>query len=342
MTRAEEKLRLAGQRVQEQSLAHALLFLVIGVAIGTLGGGGIGYWLNLPTARPETPTPVAPSQEPQPVATEEGPTFIEDPNIEKESEALQAERRQLRDSWLESAEQVANQTGDGEAKKVVRFLRDNGCLLAPISLGVQFLEEGKTDNWVGIVPLLPGDETKSEYWQKENEESMAAWFLPTSRFLVLRSNMAFSPTWQGILLLHEGHHACTYIPTPYDWEDTQTFCYKERDTHAFQNRVMQRLGGVRYEQLLRQEINRMRTALKEEEASLDTHYPQRTEYNFALDGVFGEAQSQMEQDARQSHFWIHAVFVLMEEDLVGDVEDRKALFLRELYEKANHLPEQNR
>ena len=61
--------------------------------------------------------------------------------------------------------------------------------------------------------------------------------------------------------------------------------------------------------------------------------PSRTEYNPGLDNALGPALSTLEKDARQTAFWIHAVFKMYEQDrgIGADAESGKAAFMHTIY-----------
>lgn len=242
------------------------------------------------------------------------------------------DRPEIWREWLSAAETVARCTKNRQAKEVWQFLTENGTVSQPHFLGFQYLEANKARNWFAAVPIMPGDEGVSQHWQKMCQTNQAAaHFLPDMRAIIVKPGL--SPLWRGILLLHEGNHARSWIRTPYDWQDQQIFSEKERDTHTFQNHLMEALGGQRYRELLHREVQRILTVAKEGEGPLGSFLPTREEYNPEFDEIFDPAESEFDQALRQTHFWLHAVFNFLETYFKGDVERQKALVLWNDYSK---------
>ncbi len=285
----------------------------------------IGFaWRTSPEARP-SPSLINNGQLPS----------TELPIAPTEDEGTQQKRRKILTNWLDAADSVATQSQDPEATAVVAFLRKNAILAAPTNMdGIQTLESSQNDDWVAILPLIADDELKGGHWKSffSTSESIgaAANFLPESRTIILKDSVPLHPNWKGMLLLHEGHHAHTFIREMYDWTDQQTYCTKERDTHSFQNRVALTFSE-RYAPILTSETSRLKATIKKDQGLIGTDFPDRGEYNTHLDAVFGEARSERERDIRQSHLWIHACFDLIDQEFKGDTENQKALFLRTIY-----------
>lgn len=262
------------------------------------------------------------------------------------------ERERLRKEWLDSMDQVARVTGDEDAKAVAGFVRDNNILAAPHVIregpekglrASKTLEAGRTETWFALIPMMAGDETLGGGWKRFAQGKAGAVYKPDVRCMILPAQ-EIGGEWKGVTLLHEGFHALQIMAEGYDWTDVRTFCHKERQTHQFQNKIMKKLGGARYDMAVKAEMQQVREKLAKEGKPFWPNYVQRGEYNPLLDDVFGKARSQLDQDMRQTHVWIDAVFRLVDEETKGSVdekEERKALILKTIYAEGGVLPGMN-
>lgn len=250
--------------------------------------------------------------------------------------------------WLEAARVIAERSQDRQAQLIVSFLKGRLVIGEPVNSAnghiaakVLWAAEGPIVVW--MIPMLPEDMKLGESWQRYAEsKSVGAGYDPETSWIILRSE-PMSPVWKGIVLLHEAEHARAYTSEHYDWQDAKTFCYKERDTHILQNRLMGKIGGATYRKIIDAEIDRMRRKIAEKNLPIGTAFPNREKYYPDLDrmDVFGPALSDLERDMRGTHVWIHAIFDWIDLDLPGtveDKEDRKALFLKTIYRKGGVLP----
>ena len=248
-------------------------------------------------------------------------------------------RSELRSQWFTDAQKVASQSGDTDSKAIVQFLKKNSVLGTPKGPGAEFLEESNTEQWFMFVPLAKGDEAISEQWrQYVKNGTFAANFMPDERAIITRETSLFSPTWRGILLLHEGMHAMTFLSNPYDWEDEREFCYKEVEAHNYTNRLLLAIGGQKYRALLEKEVARQLSKMKLGEIGNSVPV-MASYYEPEFKGIFGLVSSELERNFRATMLWTHAFFTVLERNYKGDVENSKALVLRELYRAKGLLPE---
>lgn len=252
-------------------------------------------------------------------------------------EAFAASRRVAWNVWLQDGWNVARKTGNPQALTIMSILESHGIMAMPAATpdageAVRFLESPHDRLWFGIVILLKDEQMPSPAWvQTQHSSSIAAAYEPDIRTIVIQDTEPMSATWKGIVLLHEGNHAGATTFRPYDWKNHQEFCRAERDTHEFENDLLSTLGGHRYQQLLAAEVRRLHGTIGDR---VGAAIASRTDYDRTLDTIFGPAESDMERALRQTHFWIHANFVLLDQYFHGDVEEQKAKLLFTIYSQA--------
>lgn len=253
----------------------------------------------------------------------------------------------VKNQWVAAAKKIAGETRDIQAKAVVDAVLGSLVAVMPVPQGVRLLESAKPDGpWTGFLPLLPTDLSKPYLGHLTAAGNIFAQYQPENNVIIVKEFSSSSEFWKGIMLLHEGQHASDMIFATYEWRNPQVFAEKERDVHNFQNRLMSKIGGANYHRLLQHEITRIRADLTRQGLKGFQRQPgaetritvlSRTAYYAELDTVFSPALSQLEKDARQTHFWFHAVFAAFEEDRGKnlDAEVGKAAFLRAVYKQGN-------
>lgn len=264
----------------------------------------------------------------------------------EEAGKMVIERRAVLNDWLKEADEIAKRTKDPVAAKIVQLIRDGAVIGRPNPKGVQFLEAPKSDStpWMTVVPVMPNDDRTGKWENMVSYDYAAAQYLPDARAIVINPNIPTSPLFKGFILLHEGNHMGIDLFTPYDQSDHQLFCEDERNTHEFQNKLMSEIGGKAYQDILEQEINRLKSVNAQNGGTVGRNIPQRTLYHDSLDKVFGPALSEHEKDLRETHLWIHAYFTLIDRELPGGYEakeDSKAKFLFTLYSRKGMFDNKN-
>lgn len=246
----------------------------------------------------------------------------------------------LRNLWIGDAVTVAQKSGDVQALQVSHFLQENSVLAEPEPRGVRFVEGAENNKrWFAIIPLVVGDENLGpnvRRFTSANDPGFAH-FLPDQRAMIVKSHVRISPLWRGIITLHEGNHALEFISERYNWRDQKIFCEKERDTHNFQNRVTEKIGGESYRVFLASLASEIKQEMQKKGVPLGQGIWHRSHSFPELDAIFGPPESGLERDFRETSVWIHAYFVLYESVFGKDAEEKKALFLKTLY-KGNVLP----
>jgi hypothetical protein len=233
---------------------------------------------------------------------------------------------EVKKQWVEAARKVYTQTQDAEAKMLIDTILSAMVAVAPVGKEAARVLEPSNPNtfWTFFLSVSPEEMMFSK--------NVFAEYRPDIRRLMVK-DVPCSQLWKGLILLHEAHHARANFVYPYNWRDKRLFASSERDTHNFQNRLMAKVGGSTYNRLLLKEVARLRQEMM---ARVSARIPgQAVKYMQELDSVFGPALSQEERDTRQTHFWIHAVFVLIEQNKGQGLqaEDGKAAFLFSVYQK---------
>jgi hypothetical protein len=255
------------------------------------------------------------------------------------------ERIKAKQEWLSAAQKIFDETGDEEAKVVLSHVLRNMVATAPRGQKqVVFLEKSIADApWTGFLPLLKSDVQKP-YVKEFARGQFFAMYQPDNNLIIVREYSLCSKTWKGLMLLHEGYHSGDYHFQPYDWKDPQTFSDREREVHNFQNRLVSKLGGVPYQRLLEKEIIRIREWQKARQiggmalnpsGNTKIQVPTRAEYHTELDRILSPALSSLEKDARETSFWLHAIFTMYDQDRgIGlAAENGKTVFLMTGYLK---------
>lgn len=247
---------------------------------------------------------------------------------------LSNERRRIRDEWFRITKVFLEKVADSEAHAVMKFLGDNAILVAPQGDAL-IAQDSASGSWVGTMPMIPGDEKESPAWAQMMNDAFGAMFRPDSRTIILKAHVKYTLPWKAMMLLHEGHHAYTFLTTPYDWQHRGVYLSRERDTHAYQNRVLSEYGGDPYKQVLDREVSRLEELTKGHgSAPGSTFFMNKDVAAFALDGIFGPAMSESERGVRMAHFMIHSHFELLERHRADYLAGQVA-FLDWLYKNAN-------
>lgn len=253
-------------------------------------------------------------------------------------------RIETKKKWISAAKQIYLKTQDEEVKMVIDLILDNMITAKPMPPNnMQVLEGAKANSpWTALMPVIREDVQMAHMKKFLENKNVFASYGPENRVITVRDLEPCSEFWKGIMLLHEAHHAGDLIFQPYDWKNPQLFSEMEKNVHNFQNRLTSKIGGLIYDTILLKEINRIRIDLKklgidgmrrQKGAFTNITIPSRTDYYPELDKALTPALSQLEKDARQTAFWIHAVFKMYETDRGqgSDAESGKTTFLHVLY-----------
>jgi len=257
---------------------------------------------------------------------------------------LERNRFALRTTWFKDAREVAEKTKNEEAKSIASFMEENSALAEPDLQGSRFLETANGSLWFILVPIVVGDNSKGPMWQayySKMGSGGVANFQPDVRAIVIKSHIKMTPTWRGIVLLHEGRHAKEFITRQYDWQDPETYCNEERDTHDLQNLLVMGIGGEKYKTFVNTLAEEMEAELKEKGFSPGEASVSRSKNYPELDEIFSPSLSTLERDFRETSVWIHANFLMLEKKFKNKADEKKSLFLKTRYASKGILPSGN-
>jgi hypothetical protein len=235
-------------------------------------------------------------------------------------------------AWFKTTRDVAEATRDEEAKSIASFLeKEAGIGVARENSFYPVFLQPNDQTKVLIVPILDGDVGRvSNLSTFSNDQTFMASFISQLKLIMLRP-VPLSDAWRGVILLHEGRHALLASKGSQS-RDPWLLPLEERDTHNFQNRIVGKLGGEKYAQLLREEIDRQRSYTGNKHFPSGTRFVDIGSYQAGLDEAFGPAKSDIERVSRQTQVWMHAIFTLVDEDSsISDKQAYKAALMLKIY-----------
>lgn len=190
------------------------------------------------------------------------------PAAPQDTASLNMERRaQAAGEWVRAAYWVAKQTNDKEAQDLLGFFANRWALLVPLENGQNLVRysgppQGNYEDYVYMAPLLPGDARRlapgdprqhvisGEVAGRYTENSQAI-YVPTKRL---------ARVTRGLVLLHELKHAELDIRSLIDRTQPNAHWKEEADVFLFEFRLLSKLGGVAYQQLLNDSVSRINKA----------------------------------------------------------------------------------
>lgn len=252
----------------------------------------------------------------------------------------ETDRALLRNQWIEDAENVARKSGVEEALLIANFLRQSHVLTAPmVSASIPLESNRDKSHAFSLIPLVVGDEKLGAPWDGYISPRVAiAHYIPTQKTLIIKVLFPFSPTWRGIIMIHEGNHARTMALEPYDWQDNYTYCHQELITHRLQNEIASKIGGRAYDDFVTALADEMEKKIRKQGGDITKSYVGRSRHYPELDVIFGPPLSDLERNYRETSVSLHATF-LMRDRLVDKekADEFNAFVLLTMYRKAGIL-----
>ena len=243
------------------------------------------------------------------------------------------ERKEVIRGWLAAGDMVARRTGNADALVIMQFLHEFSSLGIPISYEgastIKLAEEAK-DIPLLLVPLLDRDRSLGGAWQETfgNKHTAATYNSTPQPHIILKESNQFSPVWQGMVLIHEGNHALAFAGHAFEGiEDPGVIrTFAELYAYDLEITLVQQIGGQVYEELLKEEMRRLRPGYVQKKLITIPDYPL---YVKRLDQIFGPSNSDWERGVRGSIFWMNAIFRIIDEVYpeAKKREERKADFL---------------
>lgn len=228
--------------------------------------------------------------------------------------------------WLADFRDIVVKTNDTEARELLEVAK-HSVVAIPTETGVLIIGKKTDDTAPRIIPLLPSDKQYTLWKGFFTETAMADFVSLYGASIVLRNDAPISPLFRGIIFAHETRHLRFFQEHPYEIRSNRAYCEEERDTHEFENRLLLKIGGEPYKQLLLKEINHLSAKQSAEGVS----FPLKAAYNYELDKIFGPALSDSERATREAALLIDTVFRFIDAHFNGDKKEPKTEFLCQIY-----------
>ena len=234
--------------------------------------------------------------------------------------------------FIKCMDSIATIVNDPEVTKIAQFIKDCKIAAVPTSAGIRHIEPiTQNPYYFTIVTLNSEDTLLSSYWNKTAHYQAAAFFDAANRCMVTNTFFSMSNEWKGICLLHEGFHGMGSCLYQRHTENLDQFAEEEYNAHTLQNRIMLKLGGKDYEKLIEKEKQRVKDLIKGKDKSIVITQIFRGKNYPELEKIFGKTESQTEADFRNTGFWAHAMFSLIEEMFPDQSRQMKINFFKAVY-----------
>lgn len=212
------------------------------------------------------------------------------------------------EDWLQSGDRVANQSSVQRATMLMAYLETNR-----LALGKQ--QPGQ----INLVLILSTTCLNNHSSLCQNPSIAAAFtFSKTNRAIELSDERKLSLVFMGLSIIHEADHAFMVIEG--NFLNAPTFkIYRallEQNAYELQSQILESLGGLPYQQLLRKEMFRLRPNYIAEQFLA----PDPSLNKIDLAHIFGPAVSEQEEKYRATLLWANAYFRLAEELSTNETE----------------------
>ena len=246
--------------------------------------------------------------------------------------ALIRERMPYYEKYLQLAGEIAEQTGDAEAKEVMQFLKEKTILGAPIPLGIVI--NGPIGNearlTIKLIPFLASDRWPGTMWESYGAHQTITLFDGPMRYILVYEYIEASPKWKGLLILTSAHAAFRFLLEPVPRSDQVKNLKLQAGSFEFMLRLLNKMGGLPYYRAVRTEVIKSRLQMVTEgKRSFELLHSGLA--NSDLEPVFGAPLSPFERSNRQAIFSINIGFQLIEEDAAVPADEKrtaKAFFLK--------------
>ncbi len=216
-------------------------------------------------------------------------------------------RKIIFDDYLNSAQHIADTTGNQQAKTIVNYLKTYGVISVLTGSTSKPLER-KNGKVLPIIVIMKSDSLTPQLRELIQTGARAFFDYSTSSIKIKETN-EYSSLFRGLLLLHEGKHAMDFYNSPYNAQNERLRVNDEYNTYSFVNELLLSLGGKLYKNLLDETVLKLQSQRNipdfPESAVLDVL---QAPYNKELDVIFGKAENMEEEQIRQTWFAIHACF----------------------------------
>ncbi|MCX6761777.1 MAG: hypothetical protein NTY33_02950 [Candidatus Moranbacteria bacterium] len=235
--------------------------------------------------------------------------------------------------WVKSLHDAALGLESQQTSDIVSFIEKRLVMgkFNPKLKKIEALEKKKISNPIFLV-LITEEDKKNSHW-KEVKFSSAAQFIPAIQAIVIDERAEFSEEGMAIMLAREYWIAYYAIKGSYDG-DTKWNAY------AFLIRCMVSLGGEGYISLVYDEASKLAKEFEENVVGWRSYsLVEPITYDERLSFALWEPASDEEALFMQRCFWIHIVFIMIENNPgLGYVAEQKAEFIKSLSPPGNILP----
>jgi hypothetical protein len=245
-----------------------------------------------------------------------------------------AHRKEAAQQWADGIHKVVEETQDPEALELIKGV------LSGIAIGQPDAErhlvpiQGPEQPTIVLIPLFTKDADINDTTRMmmDPSTSQAARYTENRPGRIyFNAEIAMSPLLKGILMLHEAKHADSYETNQFREGQELDHWHEEVAIFEFEFRLLQKLCGKGYEELMDKEVPRFieeyddkngRGGTLPKPASIDTTI---------VDGVFGATDSERERQLRKSIVWMDVTFRMFNKIYADTAERDKAKFLRQIY-----------
>lgn len=227
--------------------------------------------------------------------------------------SLNKKRSSIFRRYIQGARFVIQKTGDDEARQMFQYCKKHQAQTKRI--GGNFITKRKSQSYFFASVILPEDaQVIPKIYQSATSSSGS--FHLGRRMLQLRGDQLLSLWASGIVYLHECFHIRCFFEKHngnlMKYTDDITYM-EERGVRIFHNRLFEKLGGKKYKNLLKNEIERIKTIFKKERLSFASHILYPTRYTVELDDVFGPSQSEQEGIFRKLSLRLHVYYIIYQQ-----------------------------
>lgn len=232
----------------------------------------------------------------------------------------------IKKELLADLQSITLAVGSDELNRINDFAKRNALMGISQKFGAMVLEGGKCSTGIIFAPVLDiQDYNLGEEWEEFCLSGMAMQFFPHSRILAINERIKFSPRASGLAFAREAYKA--YMSAPEKRTSNQLIDYEllEKDAQSFQNKLMLFLGGERYRKLVYAQAKKISKEILAADSNI-LRFPRV--YDKRLSVISGK-QPLMPEEERfwMSNFWLHSVFVAIENTASSNVDDQKRQFL---------------
>ncbi len=224
--------------------------------------------------------------------------------ITKVSDDAKQRHLALADAWLKNADDTASSLGSMELTMVVNFAREHGRIGAPTHDGFANLREPTGERKFDFMPLLTEDaQNGNSFADVIGANGRIAEFNGNLMSVLVADNQQFTPTWAGLVLLHELRHAEQSARPGWDGKSVQASAEREIEVYQEQSKLLSTkypAFGQNVDQLYNEMVGKLKAGqaivpAMPRVASIDT-----------MDAIFGPPKSETERSARHMLVYIAA------------------------------------